>query len=415
MKKSYIAVVVLATVGILLFGANHYLWLDKSKKIDNALVLLEKEFEKEGTTFKYESLSYNSKKFWDVEASLKNITISKDDQYQPISLNIPEVTIKDDTINGIVEIKLIGDMKYKSSSPYLGDDDITISFLDKAGVLNVYYIPDLLEAKKSKFSKLEYMDNGSKMIDNKTQKEIASAGPSHFSIGYSIIDGRENVEFILSSKDYKTNYQTNSEPNPMLGDIFKDIPEFGNHNTSMNIMLDAKKIGMATDFKVLIRELKYSNDIFNYSMEGNIEMAQYLPTLNMKVVIGNYEKIIDMVFGIYQNAKTSQFNPDQFTPVRATQEQINNFKAYLGEFKVNATDIKFEILMDNTGKTTISGKPFEEVIMKIDGIFKAPAPAITEVPEQPLTIEPSIAPSAPQGSVEAPQLQIQPAPVMPQQ
>lgn len=410
---------VIAVILVALLGGNYYLWSNEVKSINQSLVKIESDLAKQKVKLTYDSVDYGMMKAWDVGATLTNVKFEGGEGALKSEVSIQKVLLKKDNMNQIVEMKFDGDMVQKIATP-MGEESYKFVFTNGIPTLKVSF-----DKTTNEIFKFEYSDSGHKMIDAKTGEQIVSVDSSMASASRIVTSDREKYELIIGTKNAV--YTSIESKYPEFAGLFKDVPDLGGHDMSLNIMVDMPKangqmhpIMLAMGSKVDLKELKYANKVFSFGIDGKYDgTTTPMPSGNINLVIGNYEKFIDILVGMAKGAKELKdvpMDPNMKASVDVKDEQVVKLKDWLKQFKTNDTDIKLDFVFGADGMSTLAGKPVESYMKDLDAIFMPPKKEVPGV--QPPVVGPNgeVMPSpvvpAP-APMPAPEPMPQPAP-MPQ-
>lgn len=410
MKKLALVIVVIL---LILLGGNYYLWSNEVKSINQSLVKIESELAKEKVKFTYDTVDYGMMTSWDVNTVLTNVKFSGGEGAIKSEVSIPKVLIKKDNVNSILEMKLDGEMTNKIVTP-MGEEGYKFIPHGNMPVLRLSF-----DKNTNEMFKVEYSDSGYKMMDIKTGVEVVSVDFSILSASKIASGDREKYEVIISTKNNV--YKSLDHKYPELASIFKDVPDLGGSDFSINLMVDVPKSNgpanpmmIAMGSKVDLKELKYANKVFSIALDGRYDgTTTPMPSGNINFVFGNYEKFIDIMVGIARGAKDMPMDPHMKANVDVKDEQIAKFKDWLKQFKTNDSDIKLDFIFGSDGSSTLAGKPMDGYVKELDAIFMppkqevpAPQPIPAPMPEQMPAPQPLPAPEQPM-----PGKPMQPAPI----
>lgn len=409
MKKLALVVVVIL---IALLGGNYYLWSNEVKSINQSLLKIESELAKEKVKFTYDSVDYGMMTSWDVNATLTNVKFAGGEGAVKSDVSIPKVLIKKDNVNSILEMKLDGEMVQKIVTP-MGEEGYKVVSQGGMPILRISF-----DKNTNEVFKIEYSDSGYKMFDIKTGVEIGSGDSSMLSASKMVSGDREKYEIILSTKN--SVYKSLDHKYPEFAGIFKDVPDLGGHDFSINIMVDVPKANgpanpmmMAMSAKIDLKELKYANKVFSLGLDGKYDgTTTPMPSGNINFMLGNYEKFIDIIVSIAKGSKDMPMDPHMKANVDVKDEQVAKFKDWLKQFKTNDTDIKLDFVFGADGVSTLAGNPVESYTKELEAIFMPPKQEVPAPQPMPAPMpEPLPAPAPmPQGQLPGNPVP-QPAPI----
>jgi hypothetical protein len=383
------------------FGINIYLWDKQTKDIDTLIKAFETRLDEKNMVLSYDHITYKGYKSWHVVGEIVNLKIAS--KSQPANFaSMKKLSFENDSQNN--RLRFVGDETiYNITSHYkiYGDEDfkLKVTYSGQLPTLDLYFKPlseiDIHSDANAVFktiSKIEYNEGPAKGV-NLVDNEETYSSDGYKAVG-TFDDSTEikKLGLLINHKNLKIKLDKST---PMSG------PQNFNLDINTELTVNDKDIAVKNlkfenlvSAKAIINDLTYSNDIgrLNINGTGMFDIKSFLPEINASIIIGDYEKILDYTNTLLPDLKNAPVGAVKKVPSEINKDQMVKFKQFLSTFKMNETDIKFDVVFDKTGNMTISGKPIEVFMQEYEALMAPPAPPPAEVipnpTEQP--VQPSI-------------------------
>lgn len=365
------------------FGINIYLWDKQTKDIDTFIKAFETRLDEKNMVLSYDYIAYKGYKSWHVVGEIANLKIA--DKSNPADFfTINNLVFENDSQNNRLRF-VANETTY--SLPYDGIEfKIKSTYSGQLPTLDFYFKPlseiDIHSDANAVFktiSKIEYNEGPAKGVNLADNEEIYSSD------GFKAVgtfDDSTEIKKLGLLMNYKNLKIKLDKSLPMSG------PQNFNLDINTELTVNDKDIAVKNlkfenlvSAKAIINDLTYSNDIGRLSINGTgmFDIKSFLPEINASIIIGDYEKILDYTNTLLPDLKNAPVGAVKKVPSEINKDQMVKFKQFLSTFKMNETDIKFDVVFEKTGNMTISGKPIDVFMQEYEALMAPPAPPPAEV------------------------------------
>jgi hypothetical protein len=398
-----IAAIVLVLVLAIGFGTNYYLWDKQTKDIDAIIKALETKLDEKDMVLSYDQITYQGHKSWHVIGEIVNLKIAS--KSQPTNFaSMKKLSFENDSQNH--RLRFVGDetiYDITSHDKIYGNEDfkVKVTYSGQLPTLDFYFKPlSKIDVNSNAnvilktIEKVEYNEGHAKGFDLKTNEEVYSSDSFK---AVSTFDDSTEIKKLGLLINYKNLRMKFDESLPMSGpqnfnlDVNTELAV-----TDNNIAPEDFKFENLVSIKAIINDLTYSNDIGRLSINGTgmYDKTSFLPEINASIIIGNYEKILDYTNTLLPDLKNAPIGAAEKVPSEIDKDHMTKFKQFLSTFKMNDTDLKFDLVFEKTGNMTISGKPVDVFMQEYDALMAPPAPPAVEVLPSP-QVTPQVMPIEP--------------------
>ncbi len=415
------AIAVIIAIG---FGVNYYSWNQQTKRIDDFIFKLVQKLDEQDIKLTYDEITYVGHKAWNVEGEISNIKITSKLYSDPV-LQTNLVKFSSDLRNGLIEVTHDKEISLKIPTP-TAKLDYKVTFPNEPLTLKVHFDSKFssifntsdksdIDTFFTKVRTINLSDGGFSLVDMVTNQELQKSGKEFVEISNDVTTDLKKFNIKSSYEEFMTySFVKNEFVGPQAGKM--DISVEGQVS---NDKISSWELDDVESYKINIKELDFLSEVGKFQISGTLagnKSSFYMPSISLAIIIGNYAALLDSAEKEFANLRNS---PDQKSKSFATAYEHLDFakiKKYFEQFKMNETDLKFEITGENPMDLMISGRPYLEVEKELMALLMPPLPkeTIKQDPQQEgeITIvpfEPSLTPAP------LPEVQKEPLPLMPQQ
>ncbi len=395
------------------FGINYYLWDKQTKEFDAIIHGIETSLDQKGISMSYDNIHYIGHKSWKVHGEIGNLKFSSKEHPEDY-YSMKSVSFINDAENH--KIVLIGNDASYSMKAFKNEFtqeeiypafNMKITYSGALPTLSFYFDQNIKIDQNSNpaaiaksINKIEFTEGPSKAIDLDTNQEMYSSDSSKIVYTTDLKSEIKKVGFLMDFKNLRMKLSKDSEMTSPQNYSLDSVLEFKMNKTIENLQtINFEDIEY---IKLKINDLSFSNELTNWKLNGDLDYdkTSFLPSVTASLIIGNYEKLID-----YAEQKLSDISKDikaipapsmvpMIVPSHADKKDIENLKKFLSQFKINDTDLKFDLIFDKSGNTTVSGKSLDALNKEFIDLMTPPPPAADLIPAPTMPIVP-VDPNAP--------------------
>lgn len=405
------------------FGVNYYSWNQQTKRIDDFIFKLVQKLDEKDIKLTYDEITYIGHKAWNVEGEISNIKITSKLYPDPI-LQTNLVQFRSDLRNGLIEVTYDKEISFKIPTP-TERLDYKVTFPNEPLTLKVHFDSKFssifntsdtsdIDTFFKKVHTINISDGGFSLVDMVTNQELQKSGKEFIEISNDFTTDLKKFNVKFAYEDFMTySFLKKEFVGPQAGKL--DILIEGQ---VLNDKISSWKPEDLESYKINIKDFDFSNEVGKFQISGTLAGSKasfFMPSVSLTMIIGNYAALLDTVEKEFTALKNS--SDPKVKAQTAAYEHLDfaKFKKYFEPYKINETDIKFEITGENPMDLMISGKPYLEVEKELMAILMPPSPpaAIETMPTQEgmelVPFEPSLTPAP------LPEVQKEPLPLIPQQ